>query len=342
VERAGCCRDRPSASHQQALSQTDSHDPGSILVLAVVLSLGAAFLFACAAAIQQQATRAATSPSTDRETGRGALSARLPILLAVRDLTRSPLWLTGWGTNLAGFCIQAAALHRGSVALVQPLLVTQLLFTLPLVSMRDRRWPQSREWFAGASVCAGVVVFLSVRGGIPSGGSADRPRILLAAASAVTLVAMLVVVAADRKPPVRAAGIAIAAGLCFALSAVFIKLTATDLLHRGVGATATDWPGYALAASTALGLLLEQEAFASGPLPVTMTAMTITNPVASYLIGVLAFHVAPPTTPAALAAIAGSAVLLTLGTVILAHSPTVRRDATRSSARQERICPGMS
>jgi hypothetical protein len=140
----------------------------------------------------------------------------------------------------------------------------------------------------------------------------------------------------------HSACIAVAAGLCFALSAVFIKLTATDLLHNGVVATAIDWPGYALAGSTALGLLLEHEAFGAGPLPITMTAMTITNPVASYLIGVLAFHVAPPTSAGQLAAIAGAAALLTFGTVILAGSPTVRRDEEKGPLTQQNLAPGMS
>jgi drug/metabolite transporter (DMT)-like permease len=310
------------------------------MVIAVVLSLGAAFLFAGAAAIQQQATRVATPARADR-TGGSRIVDRLPILLVMRDLLRSRLWLTGWLTNLLGFFTQATALHLSSVALVQPLLVTQLLFTLPLVSMRSRRWPQKREWFAGAAICAGVALFLSVRGGISSAGSADRPRILLAAASAVALAAVLVI-AAGRKPALRAACIGVAAGLFFALSAVFIKLTASDLVHQGVGATATDWPGYALAASTLLGLLLEQEAFASGPLSITMAAMTISNPVASYLIGVLAFHVAPPTTPGALAAVAGAAALLTTGAVILAHSASVRRDSTVLRAGDETARPGVS
>jgi drug/metabolite transporter (DMT)-like permease len=310
------------------------------MVLAVALSLAAAFLFAGAAAIQQQATRVVTPRRAADASGFGSIASRLPIVLVVRDLLRSRLWLTGWLTNLVGFFTQAAALHLSSVALVQPLLVTQLLFTLPLVSMRFRRWPQKREWFAGALICGGVVLFLSVRGGISSAGAAERSKVLLAAASAVALAAGLVV-AAGRKPALRAACIGVAAGLFFALSAVFIKLTATDLLHRGVGATATDWPGYALAVSTVLGLLLEQEAFASGPLPITMAAMTISNPVASYLIGVLAFQVHPPDTPGALAAVAGSAVLLASGTVILAHSASVQRDSPDRGAQDERVRPAM-
>jgi hypothetical protein len=102
-----------------------------------------------------------------------------------------------------------------------------------------------------------------------------------------------------------------------------MKLTSTDLLERGVMATAIDWPGYALAASTLLGLVLGQEAFATGSLAAAMAAMTIANPVASYLIGVLAFHVTPPSAPGELAAVAGAMALLAVGVVGLANSPTV-------------------
>lgn len=311
------------------------------MVLVVALSLAAAFLFASSAVIQQQATRVAAGNRDEELAERRSLTARLPVLLIVRDLLRSRVWLTGWAVNLTGFFTQAAALHFGSVALVQPLLVTQLLFTLPLVSLQGRRWPLRREWLAAAGICAGVAVFLAVRGGVPHAGSADRVRILWAAGSALVLICILVIASANRPPVIHAAGVATAAGLCFALSAVFIKLTATSLLHDGVAATATDWPGYALAGSTALGLLLEQEAFGGGPLPITMTAMTISNPIASYLIGVLAFHIAPPTGGGQLAAIAGSAALLTLGTVVLASSPTVQRESETGPLAQQNLAPGV-
>lgn len=312
------------------------------MLVVVALSLGAAFLFAGAATIQQRATRVAVRTGPPDAESHQSLVARLPVLLVVQDLLRSKVWLTGWAVNMTGFFTQAAALHLGSVALVQPLLVTQLLFTLPLVSLQSRRWPLRREWFAGGLICFGVVVFLSVRGGISTPGSADRISILLAGGSILVLCAVLVVVSAGRPPVIHAAGVAIAAGLCFALSAVLIKLTADDLLHRGVSATAMDWPGYALAGSTALGLLLEQEAFGAGPLPITMTAMTITNPVASYLIGVLAFDVVPPSSSGALAAITGSAALLTIGTVILARSPTVRREVAKTPLASGQVRQTMS
>jgi hypothetical protein len=104
-----------------------------------------------------------------------------------------------------------------------------------------------------------------------------------------------------------------------------MKLTTDDLLHRGVTATALDWPGYCLAISTLTGLLLEQGAFATGSLSAAVAAMTITNPVASYLLGVLAFRVVPPSSPGALAGLAGAGALLIIGVAALSRTPTVRR-----------------
>jgi hypothetical protein len=75
-----------------------------------------------------------------------------------------------------------------------------------------------------------------------------------------------------------------------------------------------------------LGLLLGQQAYAAGALPVAVAAMSVTNPLVSYLFGVLAFHVRPPTGAGTLAAVAAAGLLLSLGAVGLAHSPAIHRD----------------
>lgn len=296
----------------------------------VALSLLSAFLFASAATIQQRATRGAAAASTQAE--RRYLTALLPILGLLRQLARSRLWLLGWLTNLLGFLLQAVALHLGSVALVQPLLVTQLLFTLPLVSIMTQRWPLLRDWLAAAAICGGVAVFLSVRGAAPAPGAENREQIILACLVSLAVIGGLVLAAGGKRTSstdgnveasVHAAPLAVAAGLCFAVSAVMIKLTATDLIERGVAATAVDWPGYALAASTVTGLLLGQQAFATGPLPVAVAAMNITNPLASYLIGIFAFHVDLPSGAGQLAAVAASGFLLFVGASMLAGSPNM-------------------
>ncbi|HKT03580.1 MAG TPA: DMT family transporter [Rugosimonospora sp.] len=324
-------------------------------MLPVLFGLLAAFLFAASASLQQHAAhRSAGPPEHDvpvappepggrlatRYVVRPLLAVLRPLLSLVRRLVRTPLWLFGWVTNLVGFLIQAVALHYGSVALVQPLLVTQLLFALPLASAWNRRWPAALDWLGGIAICAGVVVFLAVRGVAPFSEEPDRQRVVFAGLAAAMLVALLVVVSAGRPPLVHATLIAVASGLCFAMSAVLIKLTAEDLLQRGVPATAVDWPGYALAVSTLSGLLLEQGAFAAGSLSAAVAAMTITNPLVSYVIGVFAFGAEPPTSPGALAGLAGSGALLCIGVVTLAHSASVRPDATVEAPGANRLGSG--
>jgi drug/metabolite transporter (DMT)-like permease len=294
------------------------------VILGTALALLTALLNALAASLQQRASHlvAARQPPPARG---GALTTRyLPVLRQFAWLLRHPVWWSGWLFNTLGTLTQAGALHFGSVARVQPLLTTQLVFDLPLSSWESRRRPLPRDWLAVVSICAGVAVFLSVRGAAPTGGEADRPAILLSVAVALVVVALLVVLAAGRSSLTRAAVIGVAAGICNALSAVMIKLTTADLAGPGVAATARDWPGYGIAVATVLGVVLAQQAYAAGSLAVAVAAGTVTNPVVSYVLGVLTFDVPPPTGAGTLAAVVVSLVLLSVGAVVLAHSPTTR------------------
>jgi hypothetical protein len=117
----------------------------------------------------------------------------------------------------------------------------------------------------------------------------------------------------------------VAAGLCHAMTAVFLKLTVENLFHCGGVATALDWPLYALAASALSGMLLGQIAFASGPLPPAIAAMSVTNPVASFALGMLAFDTPVPTDPGVVAAIAASLAMIALGVIGLANASNTRR-----------------
>ncbi|MGH3498366.1 MAG: DMT family transporter [Nocardioidaceae bacterium] len=285
-----------------------------------MLALAASLLFACAALLQQQGGRTALAVDAAKRTAPPP-PRRFPLVHAMTRVVRHPIWLLGWCTNLVGFLIQAAALQAGSVAVVQPVLATQLLFTLLLIYLRRRQVPPPTAWLGGGGICVGLVVLLDVDGAAPLSGDPDRPSILLAALAALGLV-ILLVSAAARLPRSYTVLAAVAAGVCFAMSAVFLKLTTDDLINRGVGPTAQDWPGYFLAASTLTGLLIEQGAFVAGPLAWSVAAMNVTNPLVSFCVGLLAFQVAVPDTPGELAGIASSGLLLVLGITALAHIPT--------------------
>lgn len=98
-------------------------------MLAVAVAVGAALCYGLASALQQHA--AARAPTAE--------SLRIGLLAR---LVRRPLWLAGGAADLAGFALQFAALSRGALVVVQPILVLSLLFALPigarLGASRDR------------------------------------------------------------------------------------------------------------------------------------------------------------------------------------------------------------
>jgi multisubunit Na+/H+ antiporter MnhG subunit len=203
-------------------------------------------------------------------------------------------------------------------------MTTQVLFTIMLSSWMARRWPTVLDWLSGSAICGGVALLMAVDGAAPLTGDADRGRVLLVAVAAAGSVAVLVVASRFRPSPALAALLlACAAGVCFAMTAMFMKLTTDDLIERGVAATARDWVGYGLAASTSIGLALGQLSHAAGPLPWSISAMNIVNPLVSYISGMIAFHAELPTSAGALAGIFGAAALLFLGVVGLVRSPSI-------------------
>jgi hypothetical protein len=285
----------------------------SSAVLAPLLGLAVAFLFALSAFFQQRAAR-----NTHRDT-RSVWAAAVALM---SKLVRDPVWLQGWLFNLAGFGVQALALHLGSVATVQPMLATQLLFALPMSSMEQRIWPRARDWLGALCLSGGLVVLILVVHVKPLAGEPDRSRILLSALAVVAAIVVLVPIASRTGPGALVLVAGACAGLCFAMTAVFIKLTTDDLVNHGVGYTARDWVGYALAGSTLAGLVLGQGAFANGPLPWAVATKETANPIASYAIGVLAFPVQFPTGAGAMVGLGFAGALVVLGAVALAHSPS--------------------
>src|SRR5437764_1165847 len=101
------------------------------LFLSVVLALASALAFAAATVGQQRA--AARSSDADARARR-----------FIGQLLRNPRWLVATLGNTVGYGLQAAALGVGSVVIVEPILVTSLLFALPLSArLAHQRLPAS-------------------------------------------------------------------------------------------------------------------------------------------------------------------------------------------------------
>ena len=98
------------------------------------------------------------------------------------------MWLTAIGANIAGFALQAVALAFGSLALVQPILVCDLLFAVLISSNVTRRsgmrCPSPRFLLVGVVACtAGIAGFLAI--GQPSGGLTHVSLAVFAVTSSV-------------------------------------------------------------------------------------------------------------------------------------------------------------
>lgn len=272
---------------------------------AISLALTACLFFSLSASIQQRA-------SADVPVRSGGLNG---IRRLMRHLVQSPLWILGIGINIVGFLTQAVALQRGSVALVQPLMPTQLMFAVAFAAWSARAWPTVLDWVCSACICAGVALIVGTESGRPFDPEAGLDRVPYVVAVAAVAIVVLLLVAHGRPPRTAAVTTAMAAGVCFAMTAVFLKLVADQVARYGVLHVLT--PAlFGLICSTTLATVLTQAAFAAGPLPWAVSAMTIVNPVVSYAAGLLAFHATPPGVVTTIAA----AVLLVVGVVGLVTS----------------------
>ena len=87
--------------------------------VAATLALLAAVCFALAATLWQRAAF-----------GLSGISFRRPKSLVL--LVTRWIWLLGLVAQVVGVALQAAALDRGRVSIIQPLLVTTVIWALPL------------------------------------------------------------------------------------------------------------------------------------------------------------------------------------------------------------------
>ena len=135
--------------------------------IAVVTALAAALVLGISSVADQRSTKRV----------KPARSGSPRILL---DLVRQPLWLIAIGANLVGFALQVVALNYGSLAVVQPLLVLDLVFAVlisrTLAMRRGDQLPGGRRSGLGiilgvGAATVGVAGFLVI--GRPSGGHSD-------------------------------------------------------------------------------------------------------------------------------------------------------------------------
>ena len=296
------------------------------MLIAVVAALGCAACFAAASVVQQRATR--TVPE----------SRNLSIGLLF-DLVQRPRWLAGVAAGASGLGLQAVALHFGGLILVQPLILAELLFALPVAVRLHHRRMHAREWLATGAVAGGIALFLVVAS--PRGGKPEPPIEVWAIMAAVLapLIGLLLFVARDPKQPLRSTLLGACAGATFGALAALLDSLTDVIAHHGFATALESWQLYAIAVIAMGGELLAQSAFQSGALAACLPAMDSLEPAVSIAIGVAAFGEKIVHTPLGIALEMVGLAATAIGIAVLDRSPLImvlHEEARRETSRAEK------
>ncbi|MCD2188453.1 DMT family transporter [Actinomycetospora soli] len=278
--------------------------------LAVTLALFAALLLAVGSVAQR---RAAGEVPDDEAGGLGLL----------RRLVRSPVWWAGSVGDAGGFVVQAAALGVGSLLLVQPLLVTTLLFALPLEAWTGGRRITARDAVWALVLAAALALFLVI--GEPTAGEDRAPFAAWVPTGSVLLVvlAACLLLAARRHGRVRAAALAVATGIAYGVLAALTK-SVVDLLTDGVLPLLLGWETWVLVVAAVGGTYLQQAAFQAGDLATTLPAITVAEPLVAALLGLTVLGEQVRADGAEWVLIGVLVVVTVVATTVLARSSAAR------------------
>jgi drug/metabolite transporter (DMT)-like permease len=206
----------------------------------------------------------------------------------ISHMLRRPVWIMGFVLMAFGFVAQATALHLGSLAVVQPLLVSELIFVVGALWLWYSMPVSPRDLVASTAAAAGLACFLAAASPI-SGTRVPSDRLWIVTGLIIVGAAVALVVAGLRGPGWwRALFLGAGASLGFALTAALTKTT-TDLLGTSWARLFGSWPLYALAVIGLSSFLLMQQAFQAGPFAASQSTLILINPFASIVIGVVLF-----------------------------------------------------
>lgn len=281
-------------------------------------ALGGALLLAVGFVVQQHVAAQAAPSGSD-------LSAGLLIELAQR-----PVWLVGIASMVCGNVLGALALGRGSLTLVEPLEATNLFFALPLAAAWQRARLGAREYVGAGLLIAGLAGFM-VAAGPAKVEHAAVPAVSWLVCGVLVIGVVVGLSWGAKRFPLgeEATVVATAAGILFGVQDALTQRT-VDALGHGVGSLLSSWQPYALLAVAIVGIALNQNAFKLAPLPASLPALTIAEPLCGIALGVGLFSQHIRVAPLFVAVEIVSLVLMTIGVILVARSPIVTRFERRA------------
>lgn len=242
--------------------------------MGMTLAILAALLFALGTVLQQKGTMSTEASGDD------------PRFLL--QILQRPVWLAGAMCQAAGWVIQAAALDRASLVVVQSLTALSLVIALPLGMWLTHQHIGWRELGGASLTLLGIVFFLAA--GQPQGGTSHPDAATWWTACLVTLVLVLALAGLGRRfdGAARALTFGAAAGLGFGLQAAVTKTFVTEI-GGGVLGLLGSWSVYVLIASAVSGFVLQQSALKTGVLAPAMASSNSVTLFSSVVLGIVVY-----------------------------------------------------
>ncbi len=235
------------------------------------LAVLAAFLFAFGTVLQQKGTLTTAAAEDD------------PRFLL--QILHRPVWVAGAVCQSSGWVLQAMALDRASLVVVQSLTALSLVIALPLGMLLTNQHVGRREVAGACLTLVGIVFFVSA--GQPQGGTPHPSSGAWWAACLITGSLILLLFGVGRRftGASKALTFGAAAGLGYGLQAAVTKTFVTEI-GGGVLALLSSWSVYVLIISAVSGFALQQSALKTGVLAPAMASSNSVTLFSSVLLGI--------------------------------------------------------
>lgn len=278
--------------------------------LAALLALAAAFFIGIGNVIHERSAHDVTG----QHVGNVQLFLRL---------LRDRQWWVGSLVSTAGFAFQAAALGAGSVLLVQSILVTALLFALPVGARAGGHRVTRAQWGWAVLLAAAVAVIVTV--GNPTAGHSRAALPVWSVVVAVLAPVLALCILGARRVAGRPAAAVLLGVVSGALWGVFAVLTkaVVDRLGHGAWALLATPELYAWAVVGIAATAWQQSAFRAGSLTASLPTMTVVEPVVGSVLGILVLGESVRPGRDGWAVLIAAVVLTVVATAALARSQAV-------------------
>ena len=245
-----------------------------------------------------------------------------PSLGLIRHMLSRRVWLVGFAIMAGGYASQAVALHLGSLNLVQPLMVSELVILVLVLWLWYFTPLRPRDLVGAGATAVGLAAFLAVAS--PTSGTRVPSNGLWVTTGIIVIVVVLAFVTLGASGPGwrRALLLGTGASTGFALLAAITK-SFTDVAVTNGGGIFASWQLYAICVVGLGSFLIMQNAFQVGPFAASQSALILVNPFVSLLVGYVLYGERLRGGPLNVTLEVLSLLVMVAGAVVVSTSPLI-------------------